>query len=99
MIGISVLMDKEMHKALRLLDAGQTGRAVTILEEIIAIARQERMPVLLVRASCVLGEVYYLQGQLDSARTYFTDVLNTPLDTDVADYEKGRAADLLDRII
>ena len=87
------------HKALRLLDCGKTERAVEILQEVIQDATQEGDELALLRAHCVLGEVYFEGHDFDQAKAHLETALNVMdccgLEEDLFDYEKSSASALL----
>ena len=91
-------MENKFNKALRLLDQGQTERAIHILEEIIIEARKEMDNLYLIRANCVLGEFFFSIGRIAEAKSCLTEVINTPYENDVIDYEKAIARDILNRL-
>ena len=51
-----------------------------------------------IRASCVLGELLFATGKYDEVRRYLTQVVETPCQDDVVDYEKNLAEDILGRL-
>ena len=91
-------MENKFNKALRLLDLGQTERAVHILEEIIIKARKEMDNLFFIRANCVLGELFFSIGRIAEAKNCLTEVINTPYENDVIDYEKAIARDILNKL-
>jgi hypothetical protein len=91
-------MENKFNKALRLLDQGQTERAVHILEEIIIEARKEMDNLFFIRANCVLGELFFSIGRIAEAKNCLTEVINTPYENDVIDYEKAIARDILNKL-
>lgn len=91
-------VENQFNKALRLLDFGKVERASDILTEIIIEAQKEKNTLFFIRASCVLGELLFLNGEIEKAQEYLLNVINTPYENDVVDYEKSVAADILNQI-
>ena len=85
------------YKALRLLDMGKTEQASKILKSIIAETAEKENNLFFIRASCVLGELLFTTGRHNEARQYLTQVIETPCQDDVVDYEKNLAEDILGR--
>ena len=87
----------QFYKALRLLDLGKTEQASKILENVVAEAAKMQNNLFFIRASCVLGELLFTTGRHNEARQYLTQVIETPCQDDVVDYEKNLAEDILGR--
>lgn len=52
-----------------------------------------------IRASCVLGELFFQKGETEKAQQYLLNVISTPYEkNDVVDYEKAVAASILHQI-
>lgn len=88
----------QFYKALRLLDLGKTEQASKILENVVAEAAKMQNNLFFIRASCVLGELLFATGKYNEARRYLTQVIETPCQDDVVDYEKNLAEDILGRL-
>lgn len=88
----------QFYKALRLLDLGKTEQASKILENVVAEAAKMQNNLFFIRASCVLGELLFAAGKYNEARRYLTQVIETPCQDDVVDYEKNLAEDILGRL-
>lgn len=88
----------QFYKALRLLDLGKTEQASKILENVVAEAAKMQNNLFFIRASCVLGELLFEAGKYNEARRYLTQVIETPCQDDVVDYEKNLAEDILGRL-
>mgnify|MGYP000902184933 FL=1 len=88
----------QFYKALRLLDLGKTEQASKILENVVAEAAKMQNNLFFIRASCVLGELLFTTGRHNEARQYLTQVIETPCQDDVVDYEKNLAEDILGRL-
>lgn len=86
------------YKALRLLDLGKTEQAAKILENVVAEAAKMQNNLFFIRASCGLGELLFATGKYDEVRRYLTQVVETPCQDDVVDYEKNLAEDILGRL-
>ena len=86
------------YKALRLLDLGKTEQAAKILENVVAEAAKMQNNLFFIRSSCVLGELLFATGKYDEVRRYLTQVVETPCQDDVVDYEKNLAEDILGRL-
>ena len=86
------------YKALRLLDLGETERASGILEEIVIEADKAQDSLFFIRANCVLGELLFSNGKFEEAKRHLTQVIDTPYEDDVVDYEKAIATDILSKI-
>jgi hypothetical protein len=91
-------IENQFNKALRLLDFGKIEKASEILNEIIIEARKEQNSLFFIRASCVLGELLFSNGKTEEAKQHLVDVVNTPYENDVVDYEKSVASNILDQI-
>lgn len=87
----------QFYKALRLLDLGETEQAAKILENVVAEVAKMQNNLFFTRASCVLGELLFTTGRHNEARQYLTQVIETPCQDDVVDYEKNLAEDILGR--
>ena len=88
----------QFYKALRLLGLGKTEQASKILENVVAEAAKMQNNLFFIRASCVLGELLFEAGKHNEARQYLTQVIETPCQNDVVDYEKNLAEDILGRV-
>ena len=88
----------QFYKALRLLDLGKTEQAAKILENVVAEVAKMQNNLFFIRASCVLGELLFTTGRHNEARQYLTQVIETPCQNDVVDYEKNLAEDILGRL-
>ena len=88
----------QFYKALRLLDLGKTEQAAKILENVVVEAAKMQNNLFFIRASCVLGELLFTTGRHNEARQYLTQVIETPCQDDVVDYEKNLAEDILGRL-
>ena len=86
------------YKALRLLDLGKTEQAANILENVVAEAAKMQNNLFCIRACFVLGELLFATGKYDEVRRYLTQVVETPCQDDVVDYEKNLAEDILGRL-
>lgn len=91
-------VENQFNKALRLLDFGKVERALDILNEIIIQAQEEKNTLFFIRASCVLGELLFSNGEIEKAQQHLLNVLNTPYENDVVDYERSIASDILSQI-
>lgn len=92
-------IENKFNKALRLLDLEREERALDILNEIIIKAQKEKDALFFIRASCVLGELFFQKGNTEKAQQYLLNVINTPYEkNDVVDYEKAVAASILHQI-
>lgn len=92
-------IENKFNKALRLLGLEREERALDILNEIIIKAQKEKDALFFIRASCVLGELFFKKGKTEKAQQYLLNVINTPYDkNDVVDYEKAVAASILHQI-
>ena len=87
----------QFYKTLRLSDLGKTEQAAKILEKVVAEAAKMQNNLFFIRASCVLGELLFTTGRHNEARQYLTQVIETPCQDDVVDYEKNLAEDILGR--
>ena len=87
----------QFYKAQRFLDISKTEQASKILESIIAETTKKENNLFFIRASCVLGELLFTTGRHNEARQYLTQVIETPCQDDVVDYEKNLAEDILGR--
>lgn len=88
----------QFYKALRLLDLGKTEQASKILENVVAETAKIQNNLFFIRTSCVLGELLFEAGKHNEARQYLTQVIETPCQNDVVDYEKNLAEDILGRL-
>jgi hypothetical protein len=70
-------IENQFNKALHLLDFGKVEKASDILSEIIVEARKEKNTLFFIRASCVLGELLFSNGEIDEARQHLANVVNT----------------------
>ena len=92
-------IENKFNKALRLLDLEREERALDILNEIIIKAQKEKDALFFIRASCVLGELFFQKGNTEKAQQYLLNVINMPYEkNDVVDYEKAVAASILHQI-
>ena len=91
-------IEYKFNKALRLLDFGNIGKALDILNEIVVEAKEEHNTLFFIRASCVLGEQLFLNGNVDEAKQHLTNVVNMPYENDIVAYEKNIAANILSRL-
>lgn len=91
-------MKNNFNKALRLLDIGQTEKAVTILNEIREEARKMKDNLLYIQVNCVLGDLYFQKNLYDISKEHLVEVIITPYHEDAVNYEKLLAKELLDKI-
>jgi tetratricopeptide (TPR) repeat protein len=92
----------KFNKSLRLLDKGKTDDAKKLLEEIIEISKVENNKIFYIKATTVIGELFFNNGKIIEAKYYFEKALETKLEDDnddVADYEKQICTELLNEII
>lgn len=81
------------------MDLGKEERALSILNEIIIEAQKEKDNLSFIRASCVLGELLFQNGEKEKAKQYLLNVVNTLYEkNDIVDYEKSVAAGILHQI-
>lgn len=88
----------QFYKALRLLDLGKTEQVAKIQENVVAEAAKMQSNLFFIRASCVLGELLFATGKYDEARRFLTQVIETPCQDEVVDYEKNLVEDNLGRL-
>lgn len=97
-------MDKQnsFNKALRLLDKGETERAIELLKELNENSFKEEDIMYAIKTSCILGEYYLLENQTEAGLGYLEKVIKLKeADDDICDileYEISRAEELLDSI-
>ena len=92
-------IEDKFNKALRMLDLEREDRALDILNEIITKTQKEKDALFFIRASCVLGELFFQKGETEKAQQYLLNVISTPYEkNDVVDYEKAVAASILHQI-
>lgn len=91
-------LENQFNKALRLLDFGKIEKASSILEEIIVETNKGKNTLFFIRASCVLGELLFANGEFETAKQHLTNVINTPYENDVVNYEKSIATKILYQI-
>jgi predicted Zn-dependent protease len=91
-------IENQFNKALRLLDFGKIEKASDILNEIIIEATKEQNYLFFIRASCVLGELLFSNGKAEEAKQHLINVVSTPYENDVVDYEKSVASNILIQI-
>lgn len=94
----AINLENQFNKALRLLDFGKVERALDLLNEIIIEAQKENNNLYFIRASCVLGEFLFLNGEIEKCKHHLLNVVNTIYDDDVVEYEKSTAAEILNQI-
>ncbi len=94
----AINLENQFNKALRLLDFGKVERALDILNEIIIDTQKEENTLFFIRASCVLGELLFLNGEIEEAQQHLLNVVNTAYESDMVDYEKSVAYDILNQI-
>jgi predicted Zn-dependent protease len=91
-------LEIRFNKALRFLDFGKIEQASDILNEIISESKTLQDSLFFIRASCVLGELLFSNGKINEAKQHLINVVNTPYENDVVDYEKSIASDILNQI-
>ncbi len=94
----TISLENQFNKALRLLDFGKVEIALDILNEIIIETQKEKNTLFFIRANCVLGELLFLNGEIEKARQHLLNVVNTAYENDIVDYEKSVASDMLNQI-
>lgn len=90
--------ENKFNRALRLLDLGKIDKGLGLLTEIIIDAKKENNSLFFIRASCVLGELLFSTGEISEAKKHLLNVVNTPYQNDVVDYEKSIASEILGQI-
>jgi len=95
---MGVNIENRFNKALRILDLGQIEKAELILNEIIIEAREKTDNLFLIRANCVLGELLSSMGRTAEAKSCLSEVITTPYDDDVVDYERTLAHKILKKL-
>lgn len=94
----TINLENQFNKALRLLDFGKIEKGEVILDEIIIKAQKEENMLFFIRASCVLGELLFLNGKIEEARSHLLNVINAAYENDVVAYEKSVALSILNRL-
>lgn len=92
------IAEQQLNTALYLLDFGRVEKATDILNTLILETQKDADKLIYIHVSCILGELLFLNGEVDKAKTHLLNVLNTPYKNNLVDYEKSNASEILNKI-
>jgi hypothetical protein len=94
-------IENSFTKALMFLDRGKTDKAKIILDGILENSKENNNKLYYIKINTVLGELNYNEGNIEIAKKYLLNVINTQLDSeydDILDYEIKLCKKLLNEL-